>query len=161
MMVGAFSLNATTNEGSGSIANLGNYSITYSSNITDHFELGLGYSLFMTGVVGGDLGYGIDASVNYFPLTYSSRYSENSINSNVSISSLWRPFVGASFHQRQFQSVNSSYAGFGVSAGTEVALDMSFDFKAYMRYIALSGPNDASATQMDFLLGITFPFNIK
>ena len=66
---------------------------------------------------------------------------------------------GRRIHQRQFQSVNSNYAGFGLNLGFERSMDRIFDLKGLVRYSVLGGPGSANATEILILGGITFPFS--
>ncbi len=76
----------------------------------------------------------------------------------MSVNQLWRPFIGVGFLQRQFQSVQNSYAGFGASVGTERALNTAFGLKFFMRYATMGGSDESKATEITIFSGITFKF---
>ncbi|MCB0357219.1 MAG: hypothetical protein KDD40_09435 [Bdellovibrionales bacterium] len=161
LLTGPFALQAKVNDREGNVSALGSYKFSYFMDVTPNIQMGAGYTVMMSNTVGGDLAYGIDVSINYFPFTPSSQVISNAHNSLLKINPLWRPFIGGSFHQRQAQSTNSSYAGFGVTVGTERALDYFFDLKAMVRYVLLSGPNSATATETTFFIGASMPFQIS
>lgn len=158
LSAGYYSLTAKTSSASGNSAGLGGYKLTYSFDLFRGLQLALGYSLIMSNTVGGDLGYGLDLGFEYFFLTPPQSVQGSSPSAFMSVSPLWRPFVGTSFHQRQFQSVRTNYAGFGVSAGVERSLDAPFDAKAQIRYSALTGPGSSTATELMALLGLVYTF---
>lgn len=155
MLFGMFSLAATGSSGDTSLSSLGSYRVAYGHSVFDKFDLTLGYTLNMTNTIGGDLAYGLDVGVNYFPFTFSE--SQNFDRESVAISSeeIWRPYIGLSFNQRQFQSIRNSYAGFGLGLGTEYAFNKSYSLKAEFRYISLSGSSESEATEMNTLFGIS------
>lgn len=150
-LAGAFSF-----AGDETVSNLGAYHMGYATDFKD-FEVAIGYTLLMTQIVGGDLAFGFDLGINYYPWTESTVTEGASSTSYFSVNPLWRPFIGASFNQRQFQSTKSNYAGFSLCLGAERALDYSFDLKSLLRITSLAGPSSASATEITVLIGITFP----
>ncbi|MCB0391396.1 MAG: hypothetical protein KDD58_08895 [Bdellovibrionales bacterium] len=161
LLTGPFNLQAKVNNQQGSVSTLGAYKFSYYLDVTPQLQLGAGYTVMMSNTVGGDLAYGIDVGINYFPFTPGGPVSSNTLNSQLNVNPLWRPFVGGSFHQRQAQSTESSYAGFGVTVGTERALDYFFDLKAMLRYVILSGPNGATANETTVFIGASMPFHLS
>lgn len=159
ILAGGYSLSASTDEASGSASGLGGYKINYSFNLLNNLDMTVGYSIIMSNTFGGDLGFGFDFEFNYFPLTPSIPINSKSTKSFMTVKPLWRPLVGICFHQRQFQSVNSNYAGFGLNLGFERSMDRIFDLKGLVRYSVLGGPGSANATEILILGGITFPFS--
>ncbi|MCB9024684.1 MAG: hypothetical protein H6625_00065 [Bdellovibrionaceae bacterium] len=160
LLTGPFSLKAKVNDQEGGVSTVGAYNITYMLDLLPSLQLGAGYTVLMSNTFGGDLAFGIDAGLYYFPLTPSGQVDAKSINALLNIKPLWRPFVGGSFHQRQAQSTESSYAGFGVSLGVERALDYFFDLKLNLRHVLLSGPNGSTATETTFFIGASMPFQL-
>ncbi|MCB0422613.1 MAG: hypothetical protein KDD61_16545 [Bdellovibrionales bacterium] len=156
---GYFNVSAETATAKGSASAPGAYKFSY---ITDFFlhnlELEIGYTLLMSNTFGGDLVYGVESGLFYYPLTTSSVFQGKTENATLTLNSLWRPFIGLSFHQRQAQSTNSGYAGFGVSFGFERALSYNFDFKFLLRHAFLSGPKASTAQETVGLIGVTIPF---
>lgn len=157
---GAYQFSATNNRNSTSksISGFGSYRFAYRHTLRNQIEVEAGYSLLATDGVGGDLSFGVDIGINYFPLTSSGDVHEQTINTIAVFRSLWRPFVGASFHQRNFQSTASQYAGPGAKIGVEYQITDSLSCSSVVRYLLLGGPNRSEATQIDILGGITFQF---
>lgn len=161
LFAGFFNLEAETSTQKGSASALGAYKVAYATPMfTDSLELSLGYTLLMSNTVGGDLVYGVEAAAVYYPLTPSSSFVGQSDNAVLELNAIWRPLVGLSFNQRQAQSTNSGYAGFGVILGAERSLDLNFDLKMMFRYTFLSGPKSATANETTALIGVTVPFSI-
>lgn len=158
LMMGMFSLDATSSSGDTSVSSLGAYRAAFSHSLLDNVDVMIGYTLNMTNTVGGDLAYGMDLGFNYFPLTFTEPKSFEKDGVRIRRDELWRPYVGMSFNQRQFQSVRNNYAGFGVNVGTEYSLNKKFSFKSEFRYISLGGSGDSEATEMNVLAGISLNF---
>lgn len=153
---GGYSLTAQTAKRSGSLTSLGVYRIGYSYGFGNQFEFQLGYTLFMSDIITGDLGFGPDLGVLYYPVTDTGIRKVVTENVQLSVEDVVRPFVSLGFHQRQFQSVDSSYAGFSVGAGAEYGWSQDFSLKGQARYLILNGPSSATANQLDLLFGISF-----
>ncbi len=153
---GFYSLTAKTAKRTGSNSNFGVYRAAFGFGVGPQVDIQVGYTLFMTGIIGGDLGFGPDLGVQYFPMTDSGarRFSNEKVVINVN--DVLRPFVGAGFHQRQFQSVDSSYAGFSIGGGVEMAWTDDYSLKGEARYLLLNGPTNATANQLDLLFGLSF-----
>lgn len=158
LMAGAFALEAKTSRQTGSASNLGAYKLNYATGVGKGIDISVGYSVIMSGTIGGDISFGFDLGLEYFPFSSSGRLRLSGPNRLMTIRPLWRPFVGMSFHQRQFQSVETNYAGFGVTVGTERSLDAPFDAKIMGRYLLLAGPNLSEATEMTVMAGLTYAF---
>ncbi len=156
--LGAFDFSAKTPIGSGSKNGLGSYKIAYMMPVLDNLEVGIGYSLIFSNIVGGDSVYGFDIDAMYFPFTPHGKVKFQAPNSQVTTDTLWRPFVLLSYNARQFQSVSTQYNGFGFGAGTERAYDTRFTLKGMIRYITLSGPNGSTASEITALAGVSFGF---
>lgn len=155
LLVGMFSLNASGGAGDTSVSSFGSYRTTYGHSVFDKFDLTLGYTLNMTNTIGGDLAYGLDVGINYFPFTFSSAQEFERDGVAVKVDEMWRPFIGVSFNQRQFQSIRNSYAGFGLSLGTEYSFNEKYSLKGEFRYISLSGSSESEATEINALFGIS------
>ncbi len=155
---GYFDFSATTKQKSGSVNAFGSWHIAYRHQILSSFEAKVGYSILMTGIIGGDASYGVDIGFNWFPLTHSQSLTTKTDRVQFDSTQVWRPFIGLSFHQRQFQAVQSSYGGFGGELGVERSINSRLSGRLSARYINLSGPSSATATELDFLTGLTFHF---
>jgi hypothetical protein len=158
LSLGYFSLDAATVRGSANVSGLGSYQIAYRTPLTTKIELLLGYSVIAAKIYTGDLGFGPDLGLLYFPITSAYPVMAKSENVSLQINEYFRPYVGAAFHQRQFQSTQSSYAGFSGIVGTEYYYSESSSLKAETRFIQLAGPSNGSAKELDILLGISFLF---
>lgn len=158
ILTGAYSFSAKTENAKGSLSNLGAYRLNISEKFADHFSVGLGFTLLMEKVIGGDMGFGFDLGVSYFFMSRPSSMKFRDLNFAFETKEIWRPYVGLSFNQRQFQSVRTNYAGFGIAAGVERSLTLPFDLKAEIRYCQLTGSATASATEMTLAAGIVYKF---
>lgn len=157
---GAYSFSAenASNRVSATLSGLGSYQIAYRHAINQNIEFDFGFSLLATDTFGGDLSFGFDVGANYFFMTSSGAITADSAQGNIVLNHRWRPFVGVSFNQRNFQSTSSQYAGFGIKGGTEYQYDERFALHGTLRYLSLGGPNQAGATQLDILTGIIIQF---
>jgi len=113
-----------------------------------------GYSVIMSEGISGDMGFGLDIGLTFYPLTESQEFGIEEDNVKVKIDEIWRPFLSGYFHQRQFQSVSSSYAGFGFGAGIERLFNEKYGLLVKARYQILAGPQSSSASNIDFLIGL-------
>lgn len=156
--LGIFQLDAKSGTRSGTKSGPGAYKLVVGIELIPSIEVFAGYTVIMSSGFGGDLAFGIDTGINYFFMTPYFGESATSTNSHLAVRPLWRPFVGLGFHQREFQSVRSSYAGFGGQAGVERALRQDFDLKVSLRYISLGGAQSASATELTITTGLVFSF---
>lgn len=155
IMGGFYSLKAQANNKSGSLTGPGSYMATYSYHFISHLDFTVSYSLFFSGVVTGDMGFGPDLGFTYFPFSSSAPINFKGEFESVNYRDSLRPFVNVSFNQRQFQSVDSAYAGFSGSIGTEYYWNSLFDLKGLFRYQMLNGPEKSTGSYFDFLLGVT------
>lgn len=157
LMFGYFLMTARTTQGTGGLNGIGVYSLRYRHPILSKLEVGIGYSVLMSRGIGGDLSFGFDFSASYYPITQVGPVEVTAPETTVVIEELWRPYVSASFHQRQFQSTQTGYAGFGLAAGTEYHLYGPLNLKGEARLILL-GARSASITQIDLLIGASLHF---
>lgn len=158
--VGPFNFSAKNpnNNTTASVSGVGSYRLAYRHAFWSQFELDLGYSLVATDTFGGDLSFGVDVGANYFPLSVAGDVVDKTVRTHVLLQQIWRPFVGVSFNQRNFQSTSSQYAGAGVKLGTEYQLNEEWSLLGAGRYISLGGPNQSEATQTEILLGAVIQF---
>lgn len=153
---GFFAISAKADGRTSSISNPSAFHLGYLQPKWDKWELKIGYTVLMADFSGSDLGYGIDAGINYYPVSAAGEenYSDGIVSARRY--ELWKPFVGMSFNQRSFQSVRNSYAGFGVCAGTERFYNEKMNFRAEARYVALGGSNESEATETSVFAGLVF-----
>lgn len=156
--LGYFSLSAQSGARSGSASALGMYRVAYRAPWLERLELDLGYSLFMTRTLQGDLGFGLDLGVNWYPLTEVGPAEFAGGSSTFVFDPIWRPFFGGAFVQRQFQSVQTGYAGFSFKAGIERSVSERLSALASLRWLGLRGSQTASATEWDVLFGACVHF---
>lgn len=152
---GVYSLAAKVQGREIKIAGPGSYAITWFRPLLDRIDLMFGYSLMMSEIIGGDMGYGPDIGFAWYPISRSEPIESRSENVTLRIDEQWRPFVSGQFIQRQFQSVQSSYSGFHLSAGTFYRWNDGYSLMGQFRFGALSGPNGATATETNLLFGIS------
>lgn len=155
---GWFQVSAKTARTSGKLSNLGTYQLLFRKAFAPKFEFGLGYSLSASKTISGDMAFGPDIGLYYFPITSTNGESFTNSDLAFSTSEHYKPFVGFGFHQRQYQSTQASYAGFSGSLGTEYFISDSLSLKGELRLMNLSGPSNASATETNLLVGSSFAF---
>lgn len=157
--MGYFNVSAKTETADGSLNNLGAYNFTFTQTMNDQLEAVLGYTVLMSNVVGGDLSFGLDLGLRYFPLTRLRPQQTEMKTASVFISEIWRPYVGVGFSERRFQSVEANYAGFGITLGTERQLEIeNYSLLIELRYTSFSGSSSASADEIILSTGISVPF---
>jgi len=154
---GFFSVNAKPPSGSGtssvSLSGPGSFSLSASFSLLPQIELSPGYTVFFSKIYRGDLGLGPDFSLRYFPVNAGSGLKIDHYGLKYFEIDSIRPFVGLSFHQRQFQSVQSSYSGFGFDAGSEFQITQKYSYRILLRMMNLIGPSEGSINYMDVLIG--------
>ena len=163
---GMFSINAEPPEAAGSeaakanvsLSGPGAYSISGSLPIRPSLEVGAGYTIFFSSVISGDMGFGPDLYLTYFPLSEGSGLKFQSFDLRYTEIQKWRPFLQAAFHQRQFQSVDSAYSGFGFSGGVETMWTDDKSWRVSLRSMSLLGPSQSTFTYFDILFGIQLHF---
>lgn len=155
-MVGYFSLNAQVDGQTTTVSNPSALALGYLKPFADQFEFKIGYSLLLADYAASDMGYGLNAGINYFPFNSAMDEKYKSDNFEVFRYEDYKPFLSLGFVQRNFQSVKNSYAGFGAGVGVEKYYDKTISFKAEYRYHSLTGPSDSSATEINLLIGIIY-----
>lgn len=160
--VGYYNINAKSPSGAAStdvrLSTPGVYSISGNFPILSQLELGVGYSVFFSQMISGDMGFGPDIYLYYFPMGAGSGYKQSEGSVFYSEIEKLRPFGYISFNQRQFQSVQSSYSGFGFGGGLEYQLDASRALRASLRSMSLVGPSQATFSYFDLLVGLQLQF---
>lgn len=154
---GYYSIKAQTSRETGSVSNLGNYSASYRIELLPEVELGLGYSLTAAKVIGGDLSFGPDFGLYYFPVTSANIRRTLGKNFVFEVREQVRPFISGSFHHRQYQSTQSNYVGFGFGGGAEWQMSSQRALTTSLRILSLAGPSSARATEIDLSVGFAFP----
>lgn len=153
---GFFALNAKNESRTSSVSSPSAFHLGYLQPKWQKWELKIGYSVLLADFSGSDLGYGLDAGANYYPVSDSG--DENFTDGVVTAAryEIWKPFVGLSFNQRSFQSVRNSYAGFGFCAGVERYYSEKINLRAEARLVSLGGSNESEATETSLFAGLVF-----
>lgn len=155
---GFYSLTGEGGTSAGSVSGIGDYRIQYRRSIHPKLDLGVGYSVMFSSIISGDSIYGIDVGATYFPLTRSGPFEIQNSGQTIQIVEIFRPYVSLSFNQRNIQSVQTTYSGFGVSAGAEYQLGVFSSLNFCVRYLTLSGSRESTAKVIDFIGGISLNF---
>ncbi len=155
---GYFGVNAKTSTASGSSSGIGLYQFNFRRAVKNKFEVAVGYTVYFTGIISGDSGSGLDLGVNYFPLTAAGPIEDKGEGAEMMIEELWRPYIGVTFNQRNFQSVQTTYSGYGFLVGLERVLNANTNINSTVRMITLSGPKASTAKETDLFLGLGFKF---
>lgn len=140
------------------LSGLGSYSLSGEFDLAGPFEIEVGYTVFFSKVVQGDMGFGPDFSLVYFPLNHGSYLKSESPQVQYREIEQWRPFADFSFHQRQFQSAQSSFSGFGAGAGLEYQYTTQTSLRAQLRSMSLIGPSSTKFNYTDLLIGLQLHF---
>lgn len=151
---GYYNLSASTSDTKVNLQNIGLFRFSYLLPIFDRFEFNAGYSLYVLGSSDIDLGFGPDFGFSYF---YLSRNDATRFdNGSVSLKSyeIWRPFVGVQFSQRQYQSVQASYAGLNLNTGTDYSLTERMAVRATATYQMLKGPLSSKVKEFSLVGGL-------
>jgi hypothetical protein len=156
--IGGFFVNASAQDSSGKIAALGTYRIGYRRSINSHFDIGLGYTILFTRIVSGDSGFGLDLNGTYYFLGASSLQEARAEGNYLSYSENLRPFFSLSFAQRNYQSTQTSYAGFGAAIGVDKVLLERLSGRVSIRAYSLSAGETAKATEISAYGGIVIEF---
>lgn len=156
ILFGYFALDAKTKDKKGSVDNFGAYQLNYRYAFANFLELSTGYSLIASKTFTGDFGFGPDIGLVYFPFSSSNAIEASNENVNFRSYELYKPYAVAAFHQRQYQSIQSSYAGFSLGMGVEVYWKNNISIKVETRYLPLGGPDSATSNEFDLLAGLCF-----
>ncbi|WP_132323321.1 hypothetical protein [Pseudobacteriovorax antillogorgiicola] len=151
--LGYFNIKSTTSAGDTNLANLGHFRLVYEIPFMNRFSVKPSYSLYLLGIDSSDIGYGFDLEFNYYPFTFNRpmKLGQNSLNF-MSAEKL-RPFVGLSFHQRQYQSIQSNYAGIGITFGAQYQYSREFRFVSGLTVISMKGPLDSALSEQQLYFG--------
>lgn len=155
---GGYSINAKVGDTKTDVSNLGAYKIQYHSKVQDQFELLIGYSVIMEGIVSGDKAFGPFFGFSYYP--FGSGTVSNTSVSNLSVLSIkhLNPYFSAGFNQRQYQSVKAAYSGFSFGGGVQSGWTKVLSLFADLQYGLLDGPNSGTATEISATVGIIYNY---
>lgn len=98
--------------------------------------------------------------MKWYPVTYSGYKNYQNGPLEVSISQLWRPYVGFGFRQREFVLVlTTNYIGYGLFAGLDYQLHkqwfLNFEYRMDMYF---GGSEDSEADMTNMLFGVGYQF---
>lgn len=157
---GFFTVTGTNskNNTSASVSWLGAYRLGYRHSISSHFDVGLGYGVSYSAIYTGDSIFGLDVLTRYYPLTASGTTESKNDDMSLVVAEQLRPFTGLSFVQHNFQGIQTTFVGFGLSLGCEYSLTSKTSALAEFRYSSLNASANSSATEMSFSLGMSFGF---
>jgi uncharacterized membrane protein YeiB len=158
LVTGGFLVQASSTTRTGTITNLGAFHGAYERRILPSLELSAGYTILVSGIITGDLSFGLDLGVNYYPFSDSEPFRYVDSNRRLVSTDIWRPYIGAYFAQRQFQVIQSGFAGGGFALGVERALSEGYSLKVIFRHLFFGGTATTSAAETTLLAGITFSF---
>lgn len=138
---GYYHIKAKTSAGKQTLANFGVYRFAYEADIAQHFAFRPSYSLYTIASSSGlELGYGTDLEFSYLPFTQNSPLSFENNRTSWQSYEVLKPYISLSFHQRQYQSIQSNYAGLGLQIGGYWQLNRSFQIVSYLSSMYLDGP---------------------
>ncbi len=153
--MGYYSITAETSVGKQTLQNFGVYRFIYDIDVAQHFSFRPSYSLYtISGSDGLEFGYGTDIEFSYLPLTRNGAMSFQNPSVSWQTYEIFQPYVSLSFHQRQYQSIQSNYAGLGFQAGSTYQLSRSIRLMAYMATIYLNGPLSSRVNEFQLAGGI-------
>lgn len=153
--VGYFSLVAHNSAGDKTIANLGLYQFAFRLPVFQHTEFTAGYSLYVLGAKKLDLGFGPDLGARFYPLTRPGPTSVNGENVRIDTVETYRPYVALTFHQRQYQSVQSSFAGMSLGLGIDWSATERLTITTAAKIMALKGPLESRIREQSIVVGLS------
>lgn len=153
---GYFSISSKSAGKTTNISSLTAANLAYLSPFGDKAQLNIGYSVLLADMSGSDKGYGVNVGMNYFPFNSSKNEILKDEIFHIERFEIWKPYVGAGFYQRDFQSTKNSYAGFGGNIGIERYYNKTLSLKTELRYITLTGSNSSTVKEINAFLGVIF-----
>ena len=151
---GYYRMKATTATNDLTIAEFGIFNIEYKAPFTDYSMLSAGYSMYTQGTAVQDLGYGLDVGGDFYPAGLLNKKIADEKFLTWTARRPWAYFLGARFSQRQYQSIQASYAGLCGLAGFELSLTNELKVQLLVRALTLKGPQGAKIAETNALLGL-------
>lgn len=158
VMTGYYSLSSKKGAKTTNVSALGSYRFFYHHEVRPNFIADLSYTILFEKSLGGDSSYGFDIGGSYFPFQIASSTQSKFDNIKIKIEPKYSPYIGLGYHQRQYQSISSAYSGPGVKVGTIYSYNKSFNIIGEARYISLSGPVSATASEISTNIGVVFKY---
>ncbi len=137
----------------------GAYTVQASYAFASRWSACLGFNMLMSDGISGGQAYGIDAGMNYYPLTSATSTVTQTETVTVSLSETWRPYFGVHLRQRTFNFIlSTTFLGTGLALGVDYQIGTNWFLNAEARYDMLFGADDGEATQTNFLIGAGLEF---
>jgi hypothetical protein len=155
---GGFSVSGKGGSKAVSVSGLGAYRLGLQQELRNSIYLSLGYNIIYDSVFTGDSIYGLDIGGSWFFLEPALVEVFQSEDVTLKITRQWSPYVGIHFNQRQFQSNKANYSGLGFHGGSQFPIKDNFSWHGEVRYNSLSGPGQATASEMSLLVGVSSEF---
>ena len=158
--LGTYDFGVDTRTSSASVSGIGAFTFGFEYAFLDQFAAGVSYNYLKSDGIGGDTSTGIDAMIKYYPVTFSGYKNLSSGPIDISITQLWRPYVGFAFRQREFVLVlTTNYIGYGFFIGTDYQLHqqwfLNFEYRMDMYF---GGSQDSEANMTNIMFGIGYQF---
>lgn len=156
---GYYRITAKTSEKSPTIANVGVVKMSYHLSLTPAVTLRPGYSIYaLKGSDEIEIGYGLDIGILWYFLSADPHFYLDEGPIKWEYNEIYRPYMAFSFHQRQYQAIQSSYAGIGLTVGCEFKpgglLPGGMYFVSELNYMAMDGPLDSTLNEIQVIGGI-------
>lgn len=157
---GTYDFTATSKTSKGSVSGFGSFTFALEYAFLDQFAANVSYNYLKSDGIGGDTSTGIDVAMKWYPVTYSGyKHLENG-PLELSITQLFRPYVGFALRQREFVLVlTTNYIGYGFFAGVDYQLHeqwfLNFEYRMDMYF---GGSQDAEADMTNIVLGVGYQF---
>ena len=136
----------------------GLYQVEYQRNFAHHFEMGLGYTLMISQMITGDLGYGIDGAFYYYPVSGASQNTWiHSGRCTLTTQERIRPFIALSVNQRSFTTTPNNFIGLSGMVGSEMSITQLSHLRLILRYLVMS-TSSISVNSAELLIGYGIHF---
>lgn len=158
VLTGTYRIEADTSNGSASLSNFGLVKMSYHLGLSDNVSLRPGYSIYVFPESDTDIGYGLDIALLWYPLSTQPYALVSHDSIRLEHEEIYRPFIALSFHQRQYQSIQSSYAGVGLTLGLErgqvAILPTGMYFSLEVAVLYLEGPLNSTINESQLVIGV-------
>jgi opacity protein-like surface antigen len=158
LSAGGYSVSGTGGTKPVSVSGFGSYRLGVMQELRKNISISLGYNIIYESVISGDSIYGLDLGVSWFFLEPALVEVFKADNVSMRITRQWTPYAGIHFNQRQFQSNKSNFSGLGIHGGCQFPIVDNFSWHVEGRYNSLTGPNQATATEMSIFGGVSSDF---
>jgi hypothetical protein len=137
----------------------GAYAIQASYAVASKWNACLGFNMLSSNGFTGGRAYGVDAGINYYPLTAATSTLTQTDTVSVALSETWRPYIGFHLRQRTFNFIlSTTFLGSGLTAGVDYQIGTNWFLNFEARYDLLLGSDDGEAIQTNILIGAGLEF---